>query len=193
MVRPQILFKNVISPTFAAIIFWFCGYVFAFGGNGVGGFMGSTDGWFLATGNMFEPSGAGMPYNSGELASWFFQWAFAATASTIVSGAVAERINFQVYIVITVCLTGFIYPVVVHWQWGGGWAGAWGVLDFAGSGVVHMTGGVAALVAVWYVGPRHGRFCTQYRHPVGEAGTWYRLRQKFLHDTHRSQSTLWID
>ena len=64
-------------------------------------------------------------------------------------------------------------PVVVHWQWGGGWAGTWGVLDFAGSGVVHMTGGVAALVSVLFVGPRHGRFVSHYRYPAGEDGSWY--------------------
>ena len=75
--------------------------------------------------------------------------------------------------IITVFLTGFIYPVVVHWQWGGGWSGTWGVLDFAGCGVVHMTGGIAALISVLFVGPRHGRFVTHYRWPAGDGGSWY--------------------
>ena len=80
--------------------------------------------------------------------------------------------NFHLYMILTVFLTGFIYPVVVHWQWGGGWSGAWGVLDFAGCGVVHMCGGVAALVSAIFVGPRHGRFVTQYEYPA-DSHMWY--------------------
>jgi Amt family ammonium transporter len=91
----NILFKNTISPTFAAILFWFCGFVFAFGDDS--DFIGTKQGWLLAGDYIFEPSGAGMPYSSNTYATWFFQWAFAATASTIVSGAVAERINTKVY------------------------------------------------------------------------------------------------
>jgi Amt family ammonium transporter len=149
----NILLKNVMDASIGAVCWWLTGYGFAMGeGSGI---VGTTN--FAADG-LWE----------GNLeAGWLFQWAFAATAATIVSGAVAERISFLAYCGYAVLLTGFVYPAVVHWGWGEGFASAWreenllfgcGMIDFAGSGVVHLTGGVASLVGCILVGPRTGRF-----------------------------------
>merc|ERR1711874_797383 len=85
--------------------------------------------------------------------------AFCATAATIVSGAVAERINFVGYVVYSVVMTGVIYPVIVYWTWSGqGWLTNMGYSDFAGSGIVHLTGGIGALVGATIIRPRKGRW-----------------------------------
>jgi len=88
---------------------------------------------------------------------FFFQFAFAATASTITTGAMAERTDFIGNLIYTVIVIIFIYPVVVHWIWGGGWLFQQGFFDFAGSNVVHTVGGVIALVGAWMLGPRKGK------------------------------------
>jgi len=175
----NILIKNIFDAAIGAVCWWVFGFMFAMGGGG-GGFIGLSGGFMAGT--MFWkdddsvtnweddssiPTAGWQNYTYG---LWLFQWAFAATAATIVSGAVAERVAFSGYIVYSIVLTSFIYPLVVHWGWNTeGWATAWtsdndallfgcGVVDFAGSGVVHMTGGVAALIAAKIVGPRKGRF-----------------------------------
>ncbi|MDZ7734379.1 MAG: ammonium transporter [Acidimicrobiia bacterium] len=89
---------------------------------------------------------------------FFFQAAFAAAAATIVSGALAGRTQFRGYLIYTVVITGLIYPIVVGWKWGGGWLAELGYVDFAGSGVVHMVGGFAALAGAMVIGPRIGKF-----------------------------------
>ena len=89
---------------------------------------------------------------------FFFQVAFAATAATIVSGAVAGRMKFGAYIIYSAVLTGFIYPISGHWKWGGGWLDAMGFYDFAGSAVVHALGGFAGLAGAVVLGPRLGRY-----------------------------------
>lgn len=154
----NILIKNVFDASLGAICWWLLGYGFACGlpsdATNFSSFIG-TDSYAL-------------DIEMSSKSTWLFQWAFAATAATIVSGAVAERVTFGCYIVYSIVLTSFIYPVVVHWGWNTyGWASAWrehdllfdcGVTDFAGSGVVHLTGAVAALAGAYVVGPRIGRF-----------------------------------
>ena len=88
---------------------------------------------------------------------WCFQFSFAATSATIVSGSLAERTMLPAYFVFSVLMTGFIYPVVVAWVWGGGWLAQNGFHDFAGTGVVHMVGGVAGFMGARIIGPRHGK------------------------------------
>ena len=128
-----------------------------------GGFIGTDE--FALKGDSFK-SEDGTLTNGKQYAFWFFQYSFCAVASTIVSGTVSERTSLNAYVIYTVVLTSFVYPVVVHWGWAGGWTSSFienrlfgcGLLDFAGSGVVHMTGGIAALCGSYVVGPRIGRF-----------------------------------
>ena len=92
------------------------------------------------------------------MSDWFFQMVFVATAASIVSGALAERVKFWSFFVFTLVLTAFIYPIVGAWTWGGGWLNQMGFQDFAGSTIVHSTGGAAALAGALIVGPRHNKF-----------------------------------
>jgi len=147
-----ILMKNLLDACIGAIAWFALGYGFAFGGDA------EDKGKFIGTSLFF---GQHKDYNNAHYVSWFFQWAFCATAATIVSGAMAERVRLLGYAVFMVIMTAFVYPVIVHWTWGGGWLsdGDAGIYkDFAGSGIVHMTGGVAALCGAAIIGPRTGRF-----------------------------------
>jgi Amt family ammonium transporter len=89
---------------------------------------------------------------------WFFQMVFAATAATIVSGAVAERTRLDTYMAYSFLISAVVYPIYGHWVWGGGWLAQLGAWDFAGSGVVHAVGGISALVGAKMIGARRGRF-----------------------------------
>jgi Amt family ammonium transporter len=179
----NILLKNVMDACLGAIIWWSVGYPFAFGAGSSDDFIGSGD-FFLYNHRSWERQrmadyAAKIDGEDVTYGTWMFQWAFAATAATIVSGAVAERCRFSAYLAYTTILTGFIYPVVVHWGWSGdGWMSPWDYgedeagedfaeaakvggndfIDFAGSGIVHMTGGGAALMGAIVLGPRMGRF-----------------------------------
>lgn len=136
--------------------------------HGPNRFIGS--GWF-ALSDTGEPAGTFGGTRPPYL-GWFGSWTFAATAATIVAGAMAERTTFIGYISYSLLLTGFVYPVVVHWAWtGSGWLAnpdmyesvkfAYSFYDLAGSGVVHEVGGLAGLVGAYFVGPRKGRFDSQ--------------------------------
>jgi Amt family ammonium transporter len=144
----NVLMKNLMDFCFAALGFFIFGYAIAYGGNGP---LFGTRGWFMAG---VDPATGTLPTS----VFWLFQAVFAGTAATIVSGAMAERMRFTAYMMYSFLLTAFIYPVVAHWVWGGGWLAALDFHDFAGSTVVHGVGGTAALVGAWLLGPRIGRF-----------------------------------
>ncbi len=160
----NILSKNFIVFAVSSLGFLILGWGLMFGdGNG---FMGLS-GLFMAGGADNSPatgeayqgvysaiSWAGVPF----WAKFFFQLVFCGTAATIVSGAVAERIKYISFIVFSICLTMFIYPLVGHWIWGGGFLAQLGFLDFAGGSVVHSVGGWAALTGVIVLGPRIGKY-----------------------------------
>lgn len=141
------LMKNLMDFCLASLGFAVFGYALMFGGGN--DFFG-TRGWFLI--------GAG---SSGDLplyAYWLFQAVFCGTAATIVAGAVAERMRFAAYLIYSFLISAFVYPIVGHWTWGGGWLAGLGFADFAGSTIVHGVGGWAALVGAVMVGPRTGKY-----------------------------------
>ena len=152
----NILTKNLIVFALATIAYWAIGFSVMYGseGNpffGLGGFFLSSED--PATYGL-DPFPAGLPIS----VSFLFQVAFTATAATIVSGAVAERIKFADFLIFSVLLTGISYPITGHWTWGGGWLAEMGFSDFAGSTIVHAVGGWAALVGAFVLGPRLGKY-----------------------------------
>ncbi len=153
----EILTKNVGLYSIACIMYMLCGYGIMYGdGNGVIPGIGMLTGADNAAADVIA-GGDDAPYYSG-LSDFFFQVVFVATAMSIVSGAVAERMKLWSFFAFAVILTGFIYPIQGYWKWGGGWLDAAGFLDFAGSGVVHMCGGAAALAGVLLLGARKGKY-----------------------------------
>ena len=158
----EILTKNVGLYSIACIMYMLCGYGIMYGdGNGVIPGISLLTSADNAAADVIA-GGDGAPYYSG-LSDFFFQVVFVATAMSIVSGAVAERMKLFSFFAFAVILTGFIYPIQGYWKWGGGWLDAAGFFDFAGSGVVHMCGGAAALAGVLLLGARKGKYG-----PLGE-------------------------
>jgi Amt family ammonium transporter len=143
----NILMKNLVDVCIGCVLFFLVGFGLMFGKD-AGGFIG-TDNFIVS---ILVRS------NTSNFAFWIFQAVFAATAATIVSGAVAERIKFKNYLIYSVFITALIYPVVGHWIWGGGWLANMGMIDFAGSTVVHSVGGWAGLAGAIILGPRIGKY-----------------------------------
>ncbi len=148
----SIITKNIFTVAIGGIIFMVIGFTLAFSGSGA--LIGDLN-YFMINGLSSDPwPGLLIPAT----AFFLFQAMFAATSATIVSGAVAERMKFSAYIIISVVLVALVYPVIAHWIWGGGWLATMGFHDFAGSTVVHSVGGWTALATVIILGPRFGKF-----------------------------------
>ena len=140
--------KNIGKFGIASIVFFFVGYNLAYGGS-EGGYIGSFSLWGDAS---------SMDTGYSDSSDFFFQVMFVCATVSIVSGAVAERIKIWPFFIFAVIMSGFIYPVSMGWQWGGGWLSTAGFSDFAGSTLVHACGGAAALAGVIVLGAREGRF-----------------------------------
>jgi len=146
----NLMTKNTMDYVIGSLVYWAVGFALMFGVDKAGLF--GTTGWFLA----------GKEYDVGRYLLYMFEVVFCATAATIVSGAVAERLKFKAYLIYTVVISAVIYPIYGHWVWGGGWLSklpfGMGHLDFAGSGIVHTIGGMVGLAGAIVLGPRFGKF-----------------------------------
>ena len=144
----NILTKNFLDFCMASLGFFLVGYAFMFGDGNA--FMG-LKGWMLMG---VGDTASGLPL----YAFWLFQAAFCGAAATIVAGGMAERMNFKAYLIYSFLISALVYPIIGHWVWGGGWLSEMGFGDFAGSTVVHTTGGIAALIGTILLKPRLGKY-----------------------------------
>jgi Amt family ammonium transporter len=144
----NISMKNLMDFCFASLGYYLLGYALMYGGSGS---LFGTEGWLLI--GVTSPV-EGLPLH----AFWLFQAVFVGAAATIVAGGVAERMRFPAYLAYSFIISAFVYPIVGHWVWGGGWLARLGFHDFAGSTVVHAVGGFAALIGTMMIGPRLGKF-----------------------------------
>ena len=143
----NILMKNFVDFILGSLLFFFVGFGFMFGSDGAG-FIGA-------------PNWGDLSFYKGDLpveGFLIFETVFCATAATIVSGAMAERTKFSMYLVYSAVISLLIYPVEGHWTWGGGWLNEMGFHDFAGSAIVHSVGGILALIGAIALGPRLGKY-----------------------------------
>ena len=155
----EILTKNVALYSIASVMYMLMGYSIMYPGEAVSAWWPGIDGILGSADNEAADviASGGDTYYSG-LSDFFFQVVFVATAMSIVSGAVAERMKLWAFLLFAVVMTGFIYPLQGYWKWGGGFLDQKGFLDFAGSGVVHLTGACAALAGVILLGARKGKY-----------------------------------
>ena len=158
-----ICLKNIGLYSIAGLMYFFVGYNLMY--VDVSGWIGSfnffygpSDNELALLGGDESARGAVVENGYSTMSDWFFQMVFVATTASIISGTLAERVRLWSFFLFTVLLTGFIYPVVGAWTWGGGWLNEMGFQDFAGSTIVHSTGGWAALAGALIVGPRLGKF-----------------------------------
>jgi Amt family ammonium transporter len=155
----EILTKNLSLFAIACIMYMVVGYNIMYPGDAASSVWPGLS-FLLGADNTVEAVLAGgddAPYYSG-MSDFFFQVVFVATAMSVVSGAVAERMKLWAFLAFAVVFTGFIYPMQGFWKWGGGFLDGLGFLDFAGSGIVHMAGATAALAGVLLLGPRKGKY-----------------------------------
>ena len=144
-----ICLKNLALYSLAGIMFYLVGYGLMY--NDVNGYIGSASLWNPET--TVDPADG-----YSKMSDWFFQMVFCATAMSIVSGTIAERIKLVPFLIFAIFLTGIIYPIQGSWTWGGGWLSEMGFSDFAGSTIVHSVGGWAALTGALIIGPRIGKY-----------------------------------
>jgi len=182
----SVFLKNMLDACLGTLIWWLCGFTFMYGsmadgedGTPLQVIGGVDNGWgFLGDGIVDAGASGTVPdtvVSMGFLGpsylvvaqDWFFQWAFCVAAATIVSGGVAERLQMGGYLTFTSIMTGFIYPTVGAMTWGYGFLYDLGYSDFAGSGIVHLTGGMGALLGAVITGPRVGRFDAEGSDPNG--------------------------
>ncbi len=153
-----ICLKNIALYSVAGLMVWLFGYNLIYG-NPENPYFGSFGLWGA---DDSDPIGTG--YSAGS--DWYFQMVFVATAASIVSGTLAERIKLWPFMIFTAILTGFIYPIQASWEWGAGWLDGMGFSDFAGSTLVHSTGGWAALAGAIVLGPRVGKYVSGKVAPI---------------------------
>lgn len=146
----NIIMKNLMDFCVGSLVFWAVGWAFMYG-TSFHGLFGTSRFFILGA-------------EATEFRDWMFQVVFAATAATIVSGAMAERTKFSGYLLYSIIISALVYPVSGHWIWGGGWLSSLGFHDFAGSTVVHSVGGWAALAGAVTLGPRVGKYVTDGKH-----------------------------